>query len=86
MWNHRHPVKTYGGDGQVSTFGSVPVVCYQMAAKSKSHSTSNETRSDRSASDIQKVTVRKELFPKLWKHYEGHNEEDSVDCIFKRVQ
>ncbi|CAB4025487.1 Hypothetical predicted protein [Paramuricea clavata] len=29
-------------------------------------------------SDIQKVTVRKELFPKLWKHYEDLNEEDSV--------
>lgn len=37
-------------------------------------------------SDIQKVTVRKELFPKFWKHYEDLNEEDSVDCIFKGVQ
>lgn len=46
---YRHPVKTYGDDDQVSIFGSVPVVCYQMVAKSKSHSTSNETRSDRSA-------------------------------------
>jgi hypothetical protein len=37
-------------------------------------------------SDIQKVTVRKKLFPKLWKHYEDLNEENSEDCVFKGVQ
>ena len=40
---------------------------------------------DKQISFPEKVTLKKELFPKLSEHYEDLNEEEAKDCTFKGV-